>query len=397
MAEYKSAYTGEQIDAGIGKANSAIQESDLQTMLSAYQELLVSGTNIKTINNNSILGSGNLEIQGGGGISNFSVKVIDASNPNDWDENNDAPSQTVLEDIVSNSYQAIRIINIPVDEYGSTSELDMFLTALVDSEENSYYAREYQKFDSGDEEEQEPASIQRFAFEKQGDDPAEIHVDQFELGGGSSGGGNFYFGSYEIGGTYNDEVSLDLPSITDAIDNNNEVIIRVNGTYGYDTRYFRMETTPVNGKTTIDGNDYWLPVFKCKTNETEYTMVFDRYESEAYIFKMYDSYPKFTPTAIDLANNSITFDVDDYSYMFNKQPKNITLNLGDSGDDLWIDFKLAISNNALGEESYSYISNIIPDHSSGSEMTVFTLWVYNNGGNVSTKIYIDQLTTSVPA
>lgn len=35
--------------------------------LSDYQALLVSGTNIKTINNQSILGSGNITIQGGGG------------------------------------------------------------------------------------------------------------------------------------------------------------------------------------------------------------------------------------------------------------------------------------------------------------------------------------------
>ena len=34
-----------------------------------YQPLLVSGTNIKTINNESILGSGNITIQGGGGSS----------------------------------------------------------------------------------------------------------------------------------------------------------------------------------------------------------------------------------------------------------------------------------------------------------------------------------------
>lgn len=35
--------------------------------LSDYQDLLVSGTNIKTINNQSLLGSGNITIQGGGG------------------------------------------------------------------------------------------------------------------------------------------------------------------------------------------------------------------------------------------------------------------------------------------------------------------------------------------
>jgi hypothetical protein len=39
------------------------------TDLAAKQNVLVSGTNIKTINGSSILGSGNLEISGGGGTS----------------------------------------------------------------------------------------------------------------------------------------------------------------------------------------------------------------------------------------------------------------------------------------------------------------------------------------
>lgn len=38
----------------------------LQTELDSKQATLVSGTNIKTINNTSILGSGNIDIQGGG-------------------------------------------------------------------------------------------------------------------------------------------------------------------------------------------------------------------------------------------------------------------------------------------------------------------------------------------
>lgn len=93
MAEYKSSYTGEQIDAGIAKANTALQEhqdisgkvdkeqgkglstndftneekSKLDNInMSEKQDTLVSGTNIKTINGNSILGEGNLVIEGGG-------------------------------------------------------------------------------------------------------------------------------------------------------------------------------------------------------------------------------------------------------------------------------------------------------------------------------------------
>lgn len=45
---------------------SAAQQSQARTNISA-QEALVSGTNIKTINNESILGSGNITISGGGG------------------------------------------------------------------------------------------------------------------------------------------------------------------------------------------------------------------------------------------------------------------------------------------------------------------------------------------
>lgn len=41
----------------IGKVNEIIDDK---------QDTLVSGTNIKTINNQSLLGSGNIDIQGGG-------------------------------------------------------------------------------------------------------------------------------------------------------------------------------------------------------------------------------------------------------------------------------------------------------------------------------------------
>lgn len=93
MANYKSIYTGAEIDSAIGKANTALQEhqdisgkvdkvqgkqlstndftNEEKTKLagidmSSKQDTLVSGTNIKTINNTSILGSGNIDIEGGG-------------------------------------------------------------------------------------------------------------------------------------------------------------------------------------------------------------------------------------------------------------------------------------------------------------------------------------------
>jgi hypothetical protein len=49
-------------------------QTDLQTALDAKQDDLVSGTNIKTINSTSLLGSGNLTISGGGGF-NTPVKM----------------------------------------------------------------------------------------------------------------------------------------------------------------------------------------------------------------------------------------------------------------------------------------------------------------------------------
>lgn len=46
-------------------------ESEVDTALGGKQATLVSGTNIKTINNQSLLGSGNITIQGGGSASNI--------------------------------------------------------------------------------------------------------------------------------------------------------------------------------------------------------------------------------------------------------------------------------------------------------------------------------------
>lgn len=49
--------------------NAALTDLATKEEVSAKQDTLVSGTNIKTINGNSILGEGNIEIQGGGGGS----------------------------------------------------------------------------------------------------------------------------------------------------------------------------------------------------------------------------------------------------------------------------------------------------------------------------------------
>lgn len=64
-------YTKSEVDTALlAKANTAdtYTKTQVDTALGGKQDTLVSGTNIKTINNESILGSGNIEIQGGGTI-----------------------------------------------------------------------------------------------------------------------------------------------------------------------------------------------------------------------------------------------------------------------------------------------------------------------------------------
>ena len=67
------------VDAVINGSGSSVSN-----LLNAKQDTLVSGTNIKTINNESLLGSGNISIQGGGSDWNISVSnnILTISNQN---------------------------------------------------------------------------------------------------------------------------------------------------------------------------------------------------------------------------------------------------------------------------------------------------------------------------
>ena len=66
-----SVYTKEEIDDDHLVISSSL--NDLNTRLDAKQDTLVSGTNIKTINNQSILGNGNITIEGGSGGGDINV------------------------------------------------------------------------------------------------------------------------------------------------------------------------------------------------------------------------------------------------------------------------------------------------------------------------------------
>ena len=74
---WTSAQTESAISAATsGKADSTDVTAEINAATSGLQETLVSGTNIKTINNESILGSGNITIQGGGGIDSGTVQTM---------------------------------------------------------------------------------------------------------------------------------------------------------------------------------------------------------------------------------------------------------------------------------------------------------------------------------
>ena len=72
-------YTKRQIDemleeyAQVDDLNDFIMVDELPEYLADYQEKLVSGTNIKTVNGQSLLGEGNIVIEGGGGGSSITI------------------------------------------------------------------------------------------------------------------------------------------------------------------------------------------------------------------------------------------------------------------------------------------------------------------------------------
>ena len=76
---YNSRYKGAEVDALLEKAGTALQEHQ---DLSGKQDKLVSGTNIKTVNGQSLLGGGDLTIAGNGNWSGYPVVNVTASSAN---------------------------------------------------------------------------------------------------------------------------------------------------------------------------------------------------------------------------------------------------------------------------------------------------------------------------
>lgn len=92
------------IDAALAIDEKLEREVERATQAeSGKQDTLVSGTNIKTVNNQSLLGSGNIEIQGGGG----STTVIDNLNSTSTTAALSANQGRVLKGMVDNKQETL--------------------------------------------------------------------------------------------------------------------------------------------------------------------------------------------------------------------------------------------------------------------------------------------------
>lgn len=115
---------------------------------------------------------------GGGG----NVKIIDASDPAQWDSKSQAPTETTIADIINNDYEIINIINMIFSE-GATFGISMYLHSVYEIED-VMTGKGYTSFDTGDEEEHEPPYIQLISFTYEYDrDEYDMQMEAFPLSG----------------------------------------------------------------------------------------------------------------------------------------------------------------------------------------------------------------------
>lgn len=79
IGKYQSKYSGAQIEQVIESLPNYPSKEQIEEDLAKKQDLLKSGENIKTINGESILGAGNIEIAGGGGGNANVIQVATKS------------------------------------------------------------------------------------------------------------------------------------------------------------------------------------------------------------------------------------------------------------------------------------------------------------------------------
>lgn len=125
------------VQTSLGKADTALQEHQ---DISGKQDTLVSGTNIKTVNGESLLGSGNIEIQGGGGEEN----VIEAitMNGDSVPVTNKTAAITETDPTVPSWAKQSNKPSYNYSEIGNTPDLSGFITKSVNDLTNYYLKSE---------------------------------------------------------------------------------------------------------------------------------------------------------------------------------------------------------------------------------------------------------------
>lgn len=92
---FKSKYTGTQIEGYL----DAVPKK---------QDTLVSGENIKTINGQSIIGSGDIAIEGGGDVDTSSIEKVTAAALNDLNKRiNALPTSTIVDQKIAKAVSEV--------------------------------------------------------------------------------------------------------------------------------------------------------------------------------------------------------------------------------------------------------------------------------------------------
>lgn len=330
----------------------------------------------------------------------FEVYKLDMSNSEQWDASENKPTDAVIEEIATHNYNAIRV-DVEDDGIAYTMWLTAGSGANVD--EADTHLRNFYKFDEGDEDEGQPPYIEQYVFLVQPAEEGEegeleyiFAVESYTLGGGGSDGGVYYEEiSNPVSGT---RCILDLEAITAAMDEGKAVLIKF-PSYGGDpdAKFFTLATTDTKQYFSGLDNPVYTPTFTCQTIDHEYTMVFDEYDNGSFYYDIVEGGRHFTPLTMDSGNNEITFDVDDYNYMWNFQPNKMTVNISETSNDSWVEFhKSYFDDLNPGNEALYYFATMPVVDSGVAEIYTAIIRLYMDNGNVATDFYVVQSGGSAP-
>lgn len=137
-------------DAQGGDLSNYYSKGETDTLLGEKQPTLVSGTNIKTINNESLLGEGNINIQGGGGKaieagSNISIthgETADTINCTLNLENNDGTNSIKMK----NTYRSSGVDSFSIGSDGVKTNGDGSFAGGCCSEANGIFSMAFGRY-----------------------------------------------------------------------------------------------------------------------------------------------------------------------------------------------------------------------------------------------------------